>query len=31
MLLQSKLKQFFALMPADDLEAANVAASGGYF
>ncbi|KAL0055531.1 hypothetical protein WJX82_001534 [Trebouxia sp. C0006] len=28
---QGKLKQFMALMPADDLEAANVAANGGYF
>lgn len=28
---QGKLKQFFALMPADDVEAANVAANGNYF
>ncbi len=29
--MQGKLKQFLALMPADDIEAANVAANGGYF
>lgn len=31
LLLQVKLKQFLALMPADDNEAAQVAANGGYF
>ena len=29
--LQVKLKHFLALMPADDNEAAQVAANGGYF
>lgn len=29
--LQVKLKQFLELMPADDNEAAQVAANGGYF
>ena len=31
LLLQVKLKQFLALMPVDDNEAAQVAANGGYF
>lgn len=29
--LQGKLKQFFALMPAEDAEAGQQAAAGGYF
>ena len=29
--VQAKLKQFLALMPADDAEAGERAAAGGYF
>ena len=29
--LQGKLKQFLALMPADDAQAGQQAAAGGYF